>query len=162
VAKPLGIKFDFFLDRAAIGAMLDEHERRAFMRIGGIVRKSARRLIRKPRRKKRHELNQKERVRYEIALRKHKRGQGPKPELPHAPADRGKPPRNRTGLLRDHIYFYYNPIRHYVDVGPADLMPGDVPGDLELGRGVAAHPFMAPAVDANGATIETIWQSAVV
>ena len=78
-----------------------------------------------------------------------------------APAKPGQPPKSRTGLLKQHIYFLYDAKNDSVIIGPAALS-GTVSQSrlatetLEVGGSVtrdgqiyvyAKHPYMKPAYE---------------
>lgn len=63
----------------------------------------------------------------------------------------GQPPRSHTGLLRQHIYFWYDRRTQSAEIGPARLggtQGMDIPGNLEEGRkGIRPRPYMGPALE---------------
>ena len=74
----------------------------------------------------------------------------------------GKPPRSRVGLLKKHIYFWWDKKGEYADIGPAALIgtsgPKDTPEVLESGgRGVKPRPYMGPALDEVKAKADTLF-----
>lgn len=88
----------------------------------------------------------------------------------------GQPPYSRTGLLKRHIYYSYDPRRQDVVIGPAALRSRpEVPRVLEeggktvrsrgRGRGkrrarYAARPYMGPALRAGLARLKEFWAQA--
>lgn len=78
-----------FFDRRAVEKALDKGAREAMTRIGGYVRTTAKRSMRKPGKSKRTRTSQP-----------------------------GKPPRRHTGVLRDRIFFVYDENKKAVVIGP--------------------------------------------
>ncbi len=130
-----------FFDRAVVTNAVGKAARKALSRVGGLIRKTAIGLIRTDKRTGK------------------KKGTG---------AAAGKPPYNRTGLLRGKIFYAYEPINQGVVIGPAKLnMKGEVPSLLEFGGTVtrarkkgparklvyATHPYMAPSLEKHQAKI---------
>jgi len=149
---------DFFFDRQRVVDSLDKAKRSRLAKQGAIVRTFAKRSIRPARRQSLGSLPENDQTAYKIRARLAVAEGKPKPKLPFASAEPGKPPRNRSGLLRDNILFAYDPDSESVVVGPALLNGGsDAPETLEFGgrndRGafVQPRPFMQPALtDAVG------------
>jgi hypothetical protein len=84
----------------------------------------------------------------------------------------GKPPLSHTGLLRNYIYYSFDPQSRSVVVGPVALNAKgkDVPRTLEYsgstrikGKNVhiAARPFMGPALAVNQPRMAALWQNSV-
>ena len=79
----------------------------------------------------------------------------------------GGPPHSHVGLLRDKIFFFLDPSREVVVVGPVRLnKPGEAPRLLEKGgmfrrngrtMRYAARPFMKPALDAEAPKFPSFW-----
>lgn len=70
----------------------------------------------------------------------------------------GQPPSAHTGLLRDRLFFAYDPANRTVVVGPERIGSAGPPGLLEFGGSSTLkgkpvryrpRPFMAPALDAE-------------
>jgi hypothetical protein len=144
---------DFFFDRQRVIDSLDKAKRSRLARQGAIVRTFAKRSIRPARRRSLGSMTEDEQTAYKIRSRIAAAEGQPKPKLPFASSEPGKPPRNRTGLLRDKILFAYDPNSESVVVGPALLNGGNgAPETLEFGgrndRGVFVEPrpFMQPAL----------------
>lgn len=143
-----------FFDRAAVIAAVDRGRRTAMNRIGGFLRTTAKRSIRKRK----------------------------------GTSHPGKPPHSHVGLLRDHIYYSYDPARGTVVIGPALLtsrnpdaepVDGTVPQVLEQGGKVRVteskpkgrtrivtirpRPYMAPALDTarNADKLSPFWKDVV-
>lgn len=95
-------------------------------------------------------------------------------------ADPGKPPTNRTGILKKLIFFAYEPERQSVVIGPVktNAKGSGVPDALEYGgkskrrvrRGkrwvnesidIAARPYMGPAFDANLPKVDDLWKDSI-
>jgi hypothetical protein len=84
----------------------------------------------------------------------------------------GQPPSVHTGLLKDRLFFGYDPSNRSVVVGPERIGKADAPPLLEFGgsttrRGKPARyrprPFMAPALDAEvrAGTIPPQWTNSI-
>lgn len=93
------------------------------------------------------------------------------------PSAPGQPPRSRTGLLRDFIFFGWDPATRAVVVGPARLLGrrmGRAPSLLEYG-GVAsamiagrrrkirhpARPYIRPAFSRVKERLPALWRDSV-
>lgn len=144
---------DLFFDRANVQARMSIAKRNALASAGKLVRYLAQRSMRKRRMKKLSEMTKGERVAFAIRTREAEREGRRPPKRPLASSRPGEPPRVRVGLLRQFLFFAYDPDSDSVVVGPA-LLPrakGEVPSVLEYGglnkQGfmVAARPYMAPA-----------------
>lgn len=138
---------ELFFDRAAVIRAVDEADRKVLARFGAQMRLRIRSKIRKPRRKTLAELTDVEKHRI-----KRDKERGGKGQRPFAPSRPGEPPRNVTGLLRDHVYYSWDPATRSVVVGPARLSRGsDVPhileeGGVSEGRRIEARPYMQPSL----------------
>lgn len=93
------------------------------------------------------------------------------------PSKPGQAPSSRTGLLRDNIFFGYEPNEQTVVIGPAKLnaKKGDVPEALESGglvtishgkhRGehfrIEPRPYIGPAYEANEPKLPDMWADSV-
>jgi hypothetical protein len=86
----------------------------------------------------------------------------------------GQPPSSHTGLLKQHIYFIYEPNNRSVVIGPALLnerqQSPPVPELLENGglvyrTGVSMfyepRPYMRPAFDQEMDNLEKLWRNSV-
>ena len=92
----------------------------------------------------------------------------------------GRPPTNRTGLLKKFIFFGYNPLTESVVIGPAKLnsKKGDVPESLEFGGkttvvtgrklkrkkrkvSIEARPFMKPAEEKELPKLPDMWKNSI-
>ncbi len=164
-----------FFDRPAVMNAMERATFRVFSRFGAFVRRTARKSLRKPRQKRIGELTRKERQRFRIQQRLYKAGKRRrKPRRPLAPSEPGKPPRNRTDVLKKFIYFSFDKTRQSVVIGPAAMGPrtADV---LEYGgtvtittgpnRGkrkhVAARPFMWPAYEEEEPKLDAMWRDSI-
>jgi len=149
-----------FFDRRRIIDSLDATAAQGASRWGAYVRRTARTSIRKARRQRLTELTPDERRRFRIREEYAQRQGRPKPKLPFLPSEPGEPPRSVTGLLKDFLFFAYDPQRRSVVVGPAKLNGGSgAPQILEEG-GFATFPtgkrvyirqreYMGPAFEKN-------------
>lgn len=149
----------WFFDKAAVISAVDKATRRVLSRFGAFVRSTARRSIRKPRRKRINELTPRELGHY--------RKTGVRP---FASADPGKPPRNQTGKLKGSIFFWYDRYEQSVTIGPASFGGWDRMGALEHGGmtmararvfRVRAHPFMRPALAKELPKLDDLWRNSV-
>jgi hypothetical protein len=85
----------------------------------------------------------------------------------------GNPPTSRTGLLRNFIFFSWDPGSQSVIVGPERLnLTGKTPKTLEYGgtnqtRGknrrarYKARPYMRPALNVAMARLPELWKNAI-
>lgn len=158
----LGLKVNdaksFFFDRPTVDS-LDKDAMRGLSRFGAFVRRDARKSIRKAKQKTLAEMSKSERRRFYIRQSIAKSEGGPKPRKPLATSNPGEPPRSQTGLLKQHIYFIYEPQSRGVLIGPADLnRSSGAPETLEKGGHVKLsggrfriepRPYMKPAFDKN-------------
>lgn len=110
-----------FLDRRIADA-LNPKMRRFFMRAGGAIRTTARRLLRRARRKRAEELTPGESAAFAFLMQLFRRGQIPnRPKMPEANAAPGEPPRlhqKPTSLLKSRLFFALTPQKDAVVVGP--------------------------------------------
>lgn len=150
-----------FFDRERVLKQLNRNEARRLGMAGAYVRRAARSSIRKARKKRKDELTREEQIIYEIAVDRAIRDGRKKPKIWwFAPSKPGEPPRSVFGLLREHIYFVYDPNRRSVVIGPAKLngTDGEAPHALEFGGTVtssrrnravyiAPRPYMRPALN---------------
>lgn len=157
----LGLKVDdaksYFFDRPTVDS-LDAAALKGLSKFGAFVRRDARKSIRKARQKTLAELSKDERRRFRIRESIGKR-EGWKAKRPLASSAPGEPPRSVTGLLKQHIFFIYEPQERSVLVGPADLNRNtNAPENLEKGGTVKLsggrfriepRPYMKPAFDKN-------------
>jgi len=130
-----------FFDSPAVLASVDSATRKVLNRIGGMIRLTARRSIKKT-------------------------------SSHNSVSKPGKPPFSHTGLLRNYIYYSFDPASRSVVVGPAALnaKSKDVPHTLEYsgstrikGKNVhiAARPFMGPALAVNQPRMAALWKNSV-
>ena len=92
-----------------------------------------------------------------------------------ATSEPGKPPSSHTGLLRQTIFFVYEPNRASVVIGPLELNRGtEAPRLLEHGGQVVRkerqkrvtmtyrpRPFMGPAFDREVPKLPALWRDSV-
>lgn len=138
-----------FFDKKAVTDRLDPAVRRALSKLGAFVRTRA-----------------KSSVRY---------GKGAArpgaPPVAHRSAGYTRTSRSRkTGQtkqqpaspLRELIYFAYDPASRSVVVGPTlGGSQSGAPARLEFGRGVAPHPFMRPALEAERAKAPDLFRGMI-
>lgn len=72
---------------------------------------------------------------------------------------RGRPPANRTGLLKKFIFFVRDPVADSVLIGPAKLNTTDPPGVEWLETN---FPFMGPAHEQNLPKLPGMWEDSLV
>lgn len=87
----------------------------------------------------------------------------------------GKPPKNRTGLLRDFIFFSYAQFQRSVVIGPTKLNQNTgAPHTLEYGGAITVRvgkhkyrrvfiqprPYMQPALEKNKTKLPALWRAA--
>ena len=92
------------------------------------------------------------------------------------PAPPGQPPSAHTGLLRQHLYFAWDPSARSVVIGPVLLnqKQGGVPPLLEYGGPAVRvrwgtprrvfyqpRPFMRPAFAAEQSRLPTLWRNSI-
>jgi hypothetical protein len=130
-----------FFDKPAVLAAVDKATRKVLNRIGGMIRLTARRSIKK----------------------------APNGKAVSKP---GKPPLSHTGLLRNYIYYSFDPQARSVVVGPVALRAKgkNVPHTLEYSGStkirnknihIAARPYMAPALAVNKSRMAAVWKNSV-
>jgi len=93
----------------------------------------------------------------------------------------GKPPFSRTGLLKQFIYFSFDPAKRSVVIGPTLInKPSGAPETLEYGgtvdlpswfkgddgkpigrAGIEARPYMQPAFDEEKRGLPKLWKDSV-
>ncbi len=144
-----------FLDRN-IAKVLTPFKRRFFMRAGGAIRTTARRMLRKARQQKLTEMGGHDRHNYEVALRLYKQGTSKvKPRRPDVVSEPGKPPvlhvvwDNGTSPLKNRLWFALTEDASAVLIGPAAIghnravvKHGGISTLRDLER---SRPFMAPS-----------------
>lgn len=134
-----------FFDSPAVLAAVDNATRKVLNRIGGMIRLTARRSIKKA-------------------------------SSHTAVSKPGKPPLSHMGLLRNYIYYSFDPISRSVLVGPVALNAKgkNVPPTLEYSGNtrikikhgsknvhIAARPFMGPALTVNQSKMAALWENSV-
>ena len=113
-----------------------------FNRVGGSIRKTARRSLRQAPQKKRSDLTSEEKRRYEIQVWEFRKGlRKLKPRRPDRTAQRGKQPflHMKKSPLKELLLFSVDQKKESVLVGPAQFKNGNL---SQLERG---FPFMEPA-----------------
>lgn len=157
------VEIKWFFDKPAVLAATSVSTRQVLSKFGAYVRATARQSIRKPRRLKPSEMTKWQRQRW------HQRGE----PVEYAPSRPGEPPRNRTGKLKDFIFFYYDPDTQSVVVGPAAFPSSrrGTPAVIEFGgtiitgpgrgRAMAARPFMGPALERELPGLSAMWRNSV-
>lgn len=170
-----------FFDSQKVIRAVSAAERRVMIRIGGKIRVTAKRSIRKARQKKIGELTPAELKRFR-QLQRIGRQKGFKPRRPLKASEPGQPARARFGgsasnsPLRKNILFLYDSKRKSVIVGPARMSKqGDAPHVLEHGgrarltRGpdkgkslkIDARPTMQLALAKVTPDIQKLWKDQV-
>ena len=136
----------FFLDRDAGVEAMDRKNRRVLARVGGLTRQISRRSIRKARKATIAEFDPE----LKKLLRQGRDAKGrftlgadSIAPFPLAPSKPGKPPKSRTGILRDLIFFAVDPSFQSVIIGPlVGKSRGAVPETLEEGGTVTAGTWV--------------------
>jgi len=91
------------------------------------------------------------------------------------PSKPGKPPKSWTGLLKNHIYFVFDPQQESVIIGPAKLNTGtEAPQVLEYGGTtnietkkqtvrvkIKPRPYMRPAFEKELPNLNRLWQDVI-
>lgn len=78
------------------------------------------------------------------------------------PSQPGGPPRSKTGLLRNFIFYSWDPVSQSIVIGPQRLSGkglGDAPRRLELGD--RNRPFMRPALGSARTKLPELWRGAI-
>lgn len=134
-----------FFDSPAVIKSVDAATRKVLNRIGGMIRLTARRSIKK----------------------------APSRTAVSKP---GKPPLSHTGLLKNYIYYSFDPQARSVLVGPVALRAKgkDVPHTLEYSGTakiktkngskkvhIAARPYMGPALKVSHPKMAALWKNSV-
>lgn len=172
-----------FFDRKYVMRIVDKAHRRNLVRVGGLVRTTARRLIRPARRMKVSEMLPKQRAAYKAQKKKAKKEGKPAPRRPMASSLPGEPPRSPTKerLLRNSIFFHLDPATTSVVIGPTKKS-SNAPEVLEKGGNVRVvdafdkngkrvvrtarikpRPYMGPANERVMATdkVPSMWRNSV-
>lgn len=162
-----------FFNADLIKNAVNKSSRQVLSKYGGLVRKIARRSLRKPRRMSFGEMTEDERKSFRTRQRIAKQEGKPAPKRPFMPSRPGEPPRVITGLLKKFTYYVFDPASESVLVGPVKLnqKSSDVPEVLEYGgrstnaRGqrirVDARPWMTPANQAALQQLPGMWTNSV-
>jgi hypothetical protein len=137
----IDMKVHTFFDRPKVTKSVDRTKVRALSKIGAFIRRTARTLLRRKATK-----------RTSVSLP-------------------GEPPRQHTGLLRNHVFFAYDRINESVVIGPEKLnKPTNAPEVLEYGGRtkingqtvtIKARPFMGPSYEENEPKIPEIFENSV-
>ena len=151
-----------FFDKPAVMAAVDSARRKALSKGGAYIRRTAKNLIKNAPAKRLKEMSAEELKDFKrrVALADYYGRKRPKKPRVSSPAAADKPPYNRTGLLRQFIYFGYERETRSVVIGPMKLnakvrQSRTAPNLLEFGGTVARdgksfkynkHPFMRPAL----------------
>jgi hypothetical protein len=118
---------EFFFDRMKVIEAVEKGRVDSLRRVGGFVRKAARRLMRKARRLRESELSPAQLAIWEARGRKRE-------DLPFKSSEPGEAPHVRKGTLKKGILFAYDPASQSVVAGPVKFdIRGDAPATLEYG-----------------------------
>lgn len=152
-----------FFDRPKVIAAVDKGRLKYLRQGGGMVRLTARRSIRNAPQKKQSELTDEEKTRYAIALWKAKKEGRKRPKRPLRSSKPGAPPFSVTGLLKQFLFFSFDPQTKTTVVGPAKLnKPSGAPERLEYGADdMESRPFMRPALEKVAPKLEGLWKDLV-
>lgn len=161
-----------FFDRDVTNAV-DRGTKKVLSKFGAFVRRTAKRSMRKARRKKRSEMGPDELKVFGIREAIAKRESKSKPKRPLASSKPGEPPRTRLGLIKKFIFFFYDPQPQSVVIGPIKLnKEGDAPEVLEFGGvtrstttgkriTIEARPYMGPAYKKEQPKLAGMWRDVV-
>lgn len=161
----------FFSDAVLQG--VEKSQRQVLSKYGGLVRKIARRSLRKPRRVALGEMSEENRNAFRTRQQIAKREGKPAPTRPFAPSRPGEPPRVITGLLKKFTYYVFDPATQSVLIGPVKLnqKSDGVPEALEYGgrstnaKGepirIDARPWMTPANAIAMKQLPGMWANSV-
>ena len=159
---------NLFFDRQAVLDAVSRAERKVLSRGGAILMRSARKSI-KP-------------VGKRVLKRlKKSRGKGGRKRVDGLVSKPGQPPLSHTGLLRNNIFFAFEPVQSSVVVGPIRLNQkiSGIPAILERGGQskvmsggrrkrrvirtvkVAARPYMGPALVREQSKLPPLWADSV-
>jgi hypothetical protein len=155
----------WFFDRDAVVRQVDAKERKRLSMAGAFVRRTMKTLLRKKQKRKTlADLTEDEGDTYGRMVRYNASHGLPEPKIPFFHHSKpGEPPRQgRNPLVRDHVYFAYDPNTRSVVTGPATLngTAGNVPQVLDQGGQVESYrlkrmvtieprPFREPSLQAN-------------
>lgn len=163
----------FFFNSEEVLSAVNYSNRQVLRKYGGLVRKIARRSLRKARQKPVGQLTEEERTKLRIRQEIAKRTGKPQPARPLLPSKPGEPPRVITGLLKKFTYFVFDPATQSVLVGPVKLnqKSDGVPEALEYGgrstnaKGeqiqIDARPWMTPANAIAMKQLPGMWANSV-
>jgi len=155
------LETEFFFDKPLVVNAVDKATRRVLSRFGAFVRRTARRSIRRPKRKRLADMTKLERRSYHITGRK-----------PFASSKPWEPPRSQTGRLKNKIFFWYETDERAVTIGPVLFGRGDAPGVLERGGVVSfaggsrraviqPRPYMGPALARELPKLPGMWRDSI-
>jgi len=159
-----------FIDIDKVDNAVERGRMRALNRSGGAVRQTARRSMRKARRKRKSELTERELLIWEIRKREAKEEGKPNPLRPIKHSEPGEAPRWITKEIRNQLFYIYDPNSKSVVTGPAllnskggaqVLQALEEGGRTNNGREIAARPFMAPAYKKNESRIVQFWKDSI-
>jgi hypothetical protein len=160
-----------FFNRVVVA--VDEATKSRLAIAGFLLRRTAKAIIRPAKQKKVAELSSRERERYYEEVKRWKDGGrvGPRPRRSTASSRPGEPPRSQTGLLKQFLFFGWDPSTRSVVVGPARLnKPTNAPRVLEYGgivtiRGrsvtIFPRPYMEPAYQLEKKNLVEVWRDSV-
>lgn len=164
-----GAKSGFF-DREKVVKAVDRKTRNVLAKFGAYVRIAAKHSIRPVSKAKLRKMGELRRAASQTRSPvKRRRLQQELEQLRRETASApGEPPKSITGLLRNHIYFVYEPVEKSVIIGPARLnTPSPAPGVLEHGgtvnfRGrvvtIEPRPYMQPALVRELPKLPAMWK----
>lgn len=156
---------------------------------GGLIRTVARRSMRPAKQKSKGDLTDAERQAFDRAMKRFNAGKTTKkPKRPLVASAPGQPPRVRSGLLKQHLFFTYDQETDSVVVGPALLNKSSgAPATLESGGStqgftfrpitladgspgvvrtpatvkIAPRPYMQPAFEEKKADLQKLFRDSV-
>lgn len=163
-----------FFNADAILSAAEKGRLRALSGGGALIRGIARRSFKRPPRMSLSSMTRAERIAWERRLRSARRKGEPTPKRPFAHAPKGKPPYNRTGAVKDKIFFGLNAAGDDVSVGAVLFKSGTVgllehggdatlpgPGQQPVRMHFDGNPFMEPALEAALPKVPALFQGIV-
>jgi hypothetical protein len=171
-----------FFDRPKVIAAIDEASRESLAKAGGAIRVTARNSMKPTPIRRRADREQKAKAAGRQLRPQTARAKARMLASAHAPP--GSPPRYNIGLLRDLLFFSWDPGTRSLVIGPVGFSRSKVPEVLEQGGSImvsvatrkvqgqplkrvrkqvqiAARPYMSPALAKNIQKIPEFWKNSV-
>lgn len=172
-----------FFDRPAVIAAIDKASLESLSKAGGALRLTAQRSMKPTPVRRRAEKEAKAKLAgAPLRAQTAKQAKRLSDRYQHSPP--GKPPRYNIGLLRDLLFFSWDPETRSLVVGPVGFSRSKVPEVLEQGGSImvsvatrkvpgqplkrvrkqvqiAARPYMSPALAKNVQKIPEFWRNSI-